>query len=119
MPAEGLEPPTNGLQIEGGGDATRFRTRLVPRRSLHRPGTIYFAPPVYHLLIEHGPSLALSVDDPVNLSRPSIDVLFESAADVYGGSLLGIILSGASADGAAGLAAVRSAGGSRDADRLR
>lgn len=76
-----------------------------------KPGTIYFAPPDYHLLIEQGPYLALSVDDPVNLSRPSIDVLFESAADVYGRSLLGIILSGASADGAAGLAAVRSAGG--------
>jgi two-component system chemotaxis response regulator CheB len=76
-----------------------------------RPGTVYFAPPDYHLLIEQGPYLALSVDDPVNLSRPSIDVLFESAADVYGASLLGIILSGASADGTAGLAAVRSAGG--------
>jgi two-component system chemotaxis response regulator CheB len=74
-------------------------------------GTIYFAPPNYHLLVEQGPYLALSVDEPVNLSRPSIDVLFESAADVYGASLLGIILSGASADGAAGLAAVRSAGG--------
>src|ERR1700734_3937420 len=76
-----------------------------------RPGTIYFAPPDYHLLIEEGPCLALSVDDPVNLSRPSIDVLFESAADVYRQSLMGIILSGASADGAEGLAAVHSAGG--------
>lgn len=76
-----------------------------------RPGTIYFAPPDYHLLIEEGPCLALSVDDPVNLSRPSVDVLFESAADVYRQSLMGIILSGASADGAEGLAAVHSAGG--------
>jgi two-component system chemotaxis response regulator CheB len=76
-----------------------------------RPGTIYFAPPDYHLLIEEGPFLALSVDDPVNFSRPSVDVLFESAADVYGPSLMGIILSGASADGAEGLAAVHAAGG--------
>lgn len=76
-----------------------------------RPGSVYFAPPDYHLLIEQGRCLALSVDDPVNCSRPSIDVLFESAADVYGASLMGIILSGASADGAAGLAAVRAAGG--------
>jgi two-component system chemotaxis response regulator CheB len=76
-----------------------------------RPGTVYFAPPDYHLLIEQGRCLALSVDDPVNLSRPSVDVLFESAADVYGSSLMGIILSGASADGAAGLVAVRAAGG--------
>ncbi|HEY1890519.1 MAG TPA: chemotaxis protein CheB [Steroidobacteraceae bacterium] len=76
-----------------------------------RPGTIYFAPPDYHLLIEQGRYLALSVDDPVNLSRPSADVLFESAADVYGPALMGVILSGASADGALGLAAVRAAGG--------
>ena len=76
-----------------------------------RPGTVYFAPPDYHLLIEEGPCLALSVDDPVNFSRPSVDVLFESAADVYGRSLMGIILSGASSDGAEGLAAVHSAGG--------
>lgn len=76
-----------------------------------RPGTVCFAPPDYHLLIEPGRRVALSVDEPVNLSRPSIDVLFESAADAYRASLMGIILSGASADGAAGLAAVSAAGG--------
>lgn len=76
-----------------------------------RPGMVYFAPPDYHLLIEAGPHLALSVDELVNFSRPSVDVLFESAADVYGPSLMGIILSGGSADGAAGLAAVHAAGG--------
>jgi len=75
------------------------------------PGTVYFAPPDYHLLIEKGPRLALSVDDLVHFSRPSIDVLFESAADVYGKRLLGMILSGANEDGAAGLAAVHRAGG--------
>jgi two-component system chemotaxis response regulator CheB len=75
------------------------------------PGTIYFAPSDYHLLVEDGPALALSVDAPVNFSRPSIDVLFESAADVYGSRLLGIILTGASDDGAAGLEAVHRAGG--------
>ena len=76
-----------------------------------RPGTVYFAPPDYHLLIDAGPSLALSADELVNYSRPSIDVLFESAADVYGARLLGIILTGANEDGAAGLAAVHAAGG--------
>ena len=59
------------------------------------PGTVYFAPPDYHLLVERGPQLALSVDEPVHFSRPSIDVLFESAADVYGERLLGIVLTGA------------------------
>jgi two-component system chemotaxis response regulator CheB len=75
------------------------------------PGTIYFAPPDYHLLLNRGPQLALSVDEPVHYSRPSIDVLFESAADVYGKKLLGVILTGANADGAAGLNAVHRAGG--------
>jgi two-component system, chemotaxis family, protein-glutamate methylesterase/glutaminase len=75
------------------------------------PGTVYFAPPDYHLLVDEGPCLALSADPPINFSRPSIDVLFESAADVYGARLLGMILTGASHDGADGLAAVRRAGG--------
>jgi two-component system chemotaxis response regulator CheB len=74
-------------------------------------GTIYFAPPDYHLLIDEGPSIALSADEPVHHSRPSIDVLFESAADVYGAGLLAILLTGGNQDGAAGLAAVREAGG--------
>jgi len=74
-------------------------------------GTVYFAPANYHLLLDHGPQLALSVDDLVHHSRPSIDVLFESAAEVYGNRLLGIILTGANEDGAQGLAAVHDAGG--------
>ncbi len=76
-----------------------------------QPGTIYFAPPDYHLLVDDGPSLALSADEPVLFSRPSIDVLFESAADTYGHRLAGLILTGANSDGARGLAAVRQAGG--------
>ena len=75
------------------------------------PGTLYFAPPDYHLLIDAGPSIALSADGPVHYSRPSIDVLFESAALVYGTRLLGIVLTGANQDGAAGAAAVQQAGG--------
>jgi two-component system, chemotaxis family, protein-glutamate methylesterase/glutaminase len=75
------------------------------------PGCVYFAPPDYHLLLDEGPGMALSVDEPVHFSRPSIDVLFESAADLYREHLLGIILTGASRDGADGLAAVRDAGG--------
>ena len=74
-------------------------------------GTIYFAPSDYHLLVDHGPVLALSIDEPVNFSRPSIDVLFESAAEVYGSRLLGIILTGANDDGTVGLEAVARAGG--------
>jgi len=75
------------------------------------PGTVYFAPSNYHLLVDRGPQLVLSVDDLVHHSRPSIDVLFESAAEVYGPRMLGIVLTGANEDGANGLAAVHDAGG--------
>ncbi|KAA3506445.1 chemotaxis protein CheB [Agrobacterium vitis] len=74
-------------------------------------GTIYFAPPDYHLLLEADRSLALSSDEPVLFSRPSIDVLFESAADAYGPALIAIVLTGANSDGAKGLQAVVDAGG--------
>lgn len=75
------------------------------------PGTVYVAPPDYHLLIEPGPQVSLSVDEVIHFSRPSIDVLFESAADFYRDRVLGIILTGANEDGAEGLAAIQRAGG--------
>jgi two-component system chemotaxis response regulator CheB len=74
-------------------------------------GTVYFAPADYHLLIEPDKSFALSVEAPVHYSRPSIDLTFESAAFAYDATMLGIILTGASADGAAGLLCVRQQGG--------
>ncbi len=76
-----------------------------------RAGTIFLAPPGYHLLIERDRTFALSVDEPVHYSRPSIDVLFESAADAYGARVAGVILSGANQDGARGLAAIKARGG--------
>lgn len=77
---------------------------------LHAPG-IYLAPPDYHLLLEPGGRCALSVDEPVSYSRPSIDVLFESAADAYGAGVVAVLLTGANQDGTRGLARVRAAGG--------
>jgi two-component system chemotaxis response regulator CheB len=74
-------------------------------------GTVYIAPPSYHLLIEAHGAFALSADPPVHYSRPAIDVLFETARDVYGRKLIGILLSGASEDGAAGLQEIHAAGG--------
>jgi two-component system chemotaxis response regulator CheB len=76
-----------------------------------RTGVAYFAPSDYHLLVEKNGTLALSSDETVNYSRPSIDVLFESAADAYGDGLTGIILTGANEDGARGLEAIRRHGG--------
>lgn len=75
------------------------------------PGTVYLAPPGYHLLIERDRSFSLSADPRVNFSCPSIDVLFESAADAYGPSLIGIVLTGANSDGSHGLAKVKEQGG--------
>jgi two-component system chemotaxis response regulator CheB len=76
-----------------------------------RPGVVYFAPPNYHLLVEADGSLSLSSDEPELFSRPSINVLFESAADVYGEGLVGIVLTGANNDGAHGLQMIHEAGG--------
>jgi len=75
------------------------------------PGTVYFSPPDYHMLVEKERRIALSADEPVHFSRPSIDVLFESAADAYAERLLGVILTGANQDGASGLEAIHRAGG--------
>ena len=76
-----------------------------------RPGAIYFAPAGYHLLLEREGHFALSVDAPVNFSRPSIDVTLETAAQVHGPRLVALILTGASDDGARGLQAVDRMGG--------
>lgn len=76
-----------------------------------RPGVVYFAAPNYHLLVDDGPCLSLSCDPPVMFSRPSIDVLFESASDVFGDRLVGIVLTGANTDGAIGLSKICAAGG--------
>ncbi len=75
------------------------------------PGTAYLAPADYHLLVERPGQLALSVDERVNQARPSIDVLFESAAAAYGGGVIGVLLTGANEDGAAGLCAIQARGG--------
>jgi two-component system chemotaxis response regulator CheB len=75
------------------------------------PSTVYVAPPDYHLYFERDGTLSLAADEPVHFSRPSIDVLFESLAHAFGARACGILLSGASADGAAGLAAIRERGG--------
>jgi two-component system chemotaxis response regulator CheB len=75
-----------------------------------RSGRVFLAPPGYHTLVEQG-RFALSTDAPEQYARPSLDVLFETAADAYGPDCVGVVLTGASADGAAGLHAICEAGG--------
>jgi len=76
-----------------------------------RPGFLYFAPPDYHLLIERDETFSLSIDARVNYSRPSIDVLFESAVYVWSSGLIGILLTGANNDGAHGMRLIKEHGG--------
>lgn len=76
-----------------------------------RPATAYIAPPDYHLLVNPDRTLSLSVDEKVHFARPSIDLLFETAADVFDRRLIGVILTGANADGAEGLARIKAGGG--------
>jgi two-component system chemotaxis response regulator CheB len=85
--------------------------KQADEKELIQPGTVYFAPPDYHLLIENDGTFSLSFDPPVNYSRPSIDVLFETAADVYKQRLLAIILTGANKDGAYGITKIAKLGG--------
>ena len=90
---------------------TQLKVKEAEDKEPARPGTLYVAPANYHLLLERGGVLSLSADDVVLFSRPSIDVLFESAADSYGERAMGVLLTGANEDGARGLASIRSAGG--------
>lgn len=76
-----------------------------------QPGTIYFAPANYHLMVEADKRFALSGQERVNFSRPSIDVLFETAAEAYLEKLVGVILTGANSDGTAGLIKIKNMGG--------
>lgn len=85
--------------------------REAEERQLPEPGQVYVAPSGYHLLVEHNGRFALSVDPRVAFSRPSIDVLFESAAEVWRESLVAVLLTGANSDGAEGCARVRACGG--------
>jgi two-component system chemotaxis response regulator CheB len=90
--------------------ATKLPVREIDdEEPLSAPG-VFLAPPDYHVLVEPG-RLVLSTDDPVSFSRPSIDVLFETAADAYGPNVIAVLLTGANADGARGVARVKQAGG--------
>lgn len=74
-------------------------------------GNVYIAPPDYHILLEYDRTITLSKEEKVNFSRPSIDVLFETASDVYKEKLMGVVLTGASKDGARGLRKIKRNGG--------
>lgn len=93
--------------------SAKCRVRVIEAEDKEpvEPGIVYFAPPGYHMLLEDKSTIALSNEDAVLFSRPSIDVSLESAADVWAEDLIGIILTGANQDGAKGLQLVSNAGG--------
>jgi len=91
-------------------DRTALCVREVDDKEPIQPGHVYVAPPDYHMLVD-GPYFSLTVDAPVRYSRPSIDVTFTSAADSYGDRVIGVVLTGANEDGAAGLARIVERGG--------
>lgn len=90
---------------------TPYHVKEAEEKEIISQGTVYFAPPDYHLQVETPTSLSLSTDEKVNFSRPSIDVLFETAAWIYKHELLGILLTGSNSDGANGLQTIQRFGG--------
>lgn len=89
----------------------RMRIKQADEKEAINPGMIHVAPPDYHLLVEIDKTFSLSADPPVQFSRPSIDVLFESAALAFRRNLVGIILTGSNDDGASGIATISHFGG--------
>ncbi len=90
---------------------TEMEVLEASEKCVVEPGKIYLAPADYHLLVERDATISLSNDEKVNYSRPSIDLLFESAAYVWGDKLIGIIFTGANNDGAEGIKAIKKYGG--------
>lgn len=120
LPSQFRLPIVAVLHLPSGRDSQLpeiFRTRLTMavREAADKekivPGTLYFAGSGYHLSVELDRSFSLSCEEPVNYSRPSIDVLMASAADAYGAGLVGILLTGANFDGSNGMARIKEKGG--------
>lgn len=90
---------------------TSFLVKEAEEKEIIAPKTVYFAPPNYHLLVENNFSFSLSTDKKINFSRPSIDVLFETAAWTFKDKLTGILLTGSNNDGAIGIKIIKDYGG--------
>lgn len=106
-----LHPEQTEYYIEYFQQFTSLQVNTVKDTDEIIPKRIYFAPPDYHLLVDDKKTLSLYYDEKVNYSRPSIDLLFESAAEVFGKNLVGILMTGANKDGAKGLYKIKTYGG--------
>lgn len=106
-----ISPHSDGFIIEHLNKLCKLRVKEAEEKEKINFGNVYIAPPNYHLLVERDETLSLSTETKVCYSRPSIDVLFESAAEVYNNKLLGIILTGGNSDGSKGLKRIKELGG--------
>ena len=99
----------------GFADALQLNSKLKiiepDDKEIIRRGSIYLAPSNYHLLFEQTYRFSLTVSDPVNHSRPSIDLCFETAAEIFRNKIIGVLLSGANIDGAKGMQKIKKEGG--------
>lgn len=109
--AQHLHPSDDGGFTRRLARVTKLRVLEPWDKERIEDGHVYIAPTDYHMLVEKTGSIGLSVDEKINWSRPSIDVLFESAAGAWGGVTIAVLLSGASSDGTKGMLSIRSVGG--------
>lgn len=106
-----ISPQSDNYMIRHFDQISKIKVKEADEKEEIKPGTAYFAPPNYHLLVEEDHTFSLSTEDRVNFSRPSADVLFESAIDAWCDRLIGIILTGANNDGSKGLKKIHECGG--------
>ena len=106
-----ISPSSDGYYVSYFQDSCRVRVKEADEKEQAVSGWLYLAPPDYHLLIEDDGTFSLSIGERVSFARPSIDVLFESAADAYCPGLIGVVLTGANSDGSSGLKKIKKYGG--------
>ncbi len=106
-----LSPTSDNYMSTYLNNLSKIKVKEADEKETILPGYTYIAPPNYHMLVEEDYTISFSTDRKVNYSRPSIDILFETAAFTYGKQLIGIILTGANNDGSKGMALIKDCGG--------
>ena len=106
-----ISPRSDNQWIKLLNDKSNLHIKEADEKEKIEPGNIYIAPPNYHLLIERDKTFSLTIDERVNFARPSIDVLFESAAEAYNSKLIGVVLTGSNNDGTKGIKRIKECGG--------
>lgn len=106
-----ISPRSDNQWIKLLNDKSNLNIKEADEKEKIESGNIYISPPNYHLMIERDKTLSLTIDERVNFARPSIDVLFESAAEAYNSKLIGVVLTGSNNDGAKGIKRIQECGG--------